>query len=153
MICSYGHKNNLTNELTSIIYRTPPLIRKGENNKKMNMSGAMMGIYLHWEEREHSLEELTALPKLNFQHMFALSHIRASFFYPVSKFGVSERYQTDEQSTALTAQTSAQANFSQAQLSAAPSCRQMISRLKIDLTDPMLQGCRSVSPPGMPSLE
>lgn len=85
--------------------------------------------------------------------MFTLSHIQASFFCPLRKFGVSERYQTDEQSTALTAQTSAQANFSQAQLSAVPTRRQMISRLKIELTDPTLQGCQSVTLPGMPSLE
>lgn len=81
MTCAYGQGHRLSNEPTSITHGTPPPIRNGENPKKMNMSGAIMSIYLHWEEREPVLEELIVLPKLNFQHMFTLNHILASFFF------------------------------------------------------------------------
>lgn len=44
--------------------------------------------------------------------MLILNHILASFFLSLSKFGVSERCQTDEQSSLLTVQTAAQMSSS-----------------------------------------
>lgn len=157
MTCAYGQRHRLSNEPTSITHGTPPPIRNGENPKKMNMSGAIMSIYLHWEEREPVLEELIVLPKLNFQHMFTLNYILVFFvfFFFILKANlvlVKDARLTGRAPCSL-CRLLPQMCSSHAQLPAATWCREMISRVRTELADPVLHCYKGLSPLGMCSPE
>lgn len=96
-----------------------------------------MSIYLHWEEREPTLEELIVLPKLNFQHMLTLKHILVSFFFTLK----ADLVLVKDASLMSGDRCSPRGRLPEwapllAQLPAAAWCRQMISRVRTELADP-----------------
>lgn len=159
MTCTYGQEHSLANEPTSITHRTPPPIRKGENRKKITMSGAITSIYLHWEEREFTLEELTVLTKLNLFPTYVHSQPHSGFIFFILKANlvlVKDARLTSRIHCSLRRLLPRRAPLLEElppQLPAATWCRQTISRARTELADPALWYYQRVSPPGMCSPE